>query len=103
MNDDDKKKIIEDHVREEKERVLQGLKNGAEPEQISFFTQVVKELAEKKTKDINECRDRITSKQRLIEGSNSYIAKWNIELTVMENELKQMETLLDSIATIKED
>ena len=94
MNDDDKKKIIEDHVREGKERVLQELKDGA---------QVVKELAEKKTKDINEYKNRIASKQGLIKESNDYIARFNIELTVMENELKQMETLLDSIDTIKED
>ena len=103
MNDDDKKKIIEDHVREGKERVLQELKDGAEPEQISFFTQVVKEIAEKKTKDINEYKNRIASKQGLIQESSDYIARFNIELTVMENELKQMETLLDSIDTIKED
>ena len=103
MNDDDKKKIIEAHLKQEKEKILQGLKDKAEPEQVSFFTQVVTELSERKTKEINEYRDRIASKQRLIEESNNYIQRFSIELTIMENESKQLEGLLDSIATIKED
>ena len=103
MNDDDKKKIIEAHLKQEKEKILQGLKDKAEPEQVSFFTKVETELSERKTKEINEYRDRIASKQRLIEESNNYIQRFSIELTIMENESKQLEGLLDSIATIKED
>ena len=103
MNDDDKKKIIEAHLKQEKEKILQGLKDKAEPEQVSFFTKVVTELSERKTKEINEYRDRIASKQRWIEESNNYIQRFSIELTIMENESKQLEGLLDSIATIKED